>query len=90
MALAAIARLAVRAVTGYKFGKEAYRLRGLGTEDPRGIIADAGNPDVPVAEVLARAAARSRTGHLMEVVQERLATRPGGLAALERALEGQE
>jgi len=59
--------------------KEAWRhgdLAGAGSgEPPRQIVADAMNCDIPAADVLARAIARSRTGRLVEVVRQKIAER---------------
>jgi hypothetical protein len=52
-------------------------LTGSSGEDPRQIMEDAQDPDVPALEVMARAAARSRTGALVAAARQAIANRPG-------------
>jgi hypothetical protein len=73
-ALIAAARLALAA-------EKIYRRRDLlkplgGEEDPRGIIEAARDPNVPVEDVRLRARLRSRTGRLVEKVEQELAAHP--------------
>ncbi len=49
--------------------------------DPKTIIEDAMNPNVSASDVLNRARMVSKTGHLLQVVQEKLAQRGGAGAA---------
>jgi hypothetical protein len=52
-------------------------LTGSSGEDPKQIMEDAQDPDVPALEVMARAAARSRSGRLVQAAREAIANRPG-------------
>jgi hypothetical protein len=45
-------------------------------DSPQAIMADAEDPNVPAAEVMARAAARSTTGSLVRAASEAIARRP--------------
>jgi hypothetical protein len=57
----------------------AWKSRGFSDqEDPRSIMEDAANPDVPAHEVLTRAKLRSKSGKLVEAVSEAIARRPDG------------
>jgi hypothetical protein len=62
-------------VFAVKVGVKSKGFGTLGDEDPQKICDDAMNPDVDPLEVLARARIRSKSGKLLEQVQELIAKR---------------
>jgi hypothetical protein len=75
--------LLIAARAAFVIGKEFYKHRTLAKpvlsgfeEDPRGIVRDAMDPDIPASDVRARARIRSHTGRLLAKVEEKLAERP--------------
>ncbi len=60
---------------GLEIGEAAYN--AYGSMDPKSIIEDAMDPTKSASMVLARARMRSKTGHLLQSVQEIIARRGG-------------